>query len=62
MARANEKRFGRVVRQSQRGHTTTGNAVSATGLRQETQLTLFGDRKPILEHLRRVNEFTPDKS
>lgn len=62
MARANEKRFGRMVRQGQTGHTTTGNAVSDTGLRQETQLTLFDDRKPILEHLRRANEFTPDKS
>jgi hypothetical protein len=62
MARTNEKRFGRVVRQGQRGHTTTGNAVSAAGLRQETQLTLLGDKKPILEYLRRVNEFTSDKS
>lgn len=62
MARANKKRFGRVVRQGQRGYTTTGNAVSAAGLRQETQLTLFGDRKPILEHLRRVNEPESDKS
>lgn len=56
MARTNEKRFGRVERQGQRGHTTTGNAVSAAGLRQKTQLTLFGDRKPILEHLRRAND------
>ena len=62
MARANEKRPRRLVRQSQRGHTTTGNAVSAAGLRQETQLTLFDDIKPILEHLRRANEFESDKS
>lgn len=62
MARTNEKRYGHLVREGQRGRTTTGNAVSATGLRQETQLTLFGDRKPILEHLRRANEFTSDKS
>lgn len=62
MARANDKRFRRVVRQGQRGNITTGNAVSAAGLRQETQLTLFGDRKPILEHLRRANEYSADKS